>query len=101
MMGKCSCSKLCPVSFGLALGLTGALGVLVWAAWIMYHGVPPEMPGMPMPDWSMAFANAFATLIKGFVFGFFIALFYDFFSGCVMRKLCKKSDGCGCGPASK
>lgn len=99
MMGKCGCMKLCPVSLGLALGFLGAFAVLVWTAWIMYQGMPPEMASMPMPDWMTAFKQALWALVRGFVFGFFLALFYDFFA-CCMAKMCKKSNSCGCGPSA-
>jgi hypothetical protein len=99
MMGKCGCGKLCPVSLGLALGFLGAFAVLLWTAWIMYQGMPPEMANVPMPDWMTAFKHAFWALVKGFIFGFFLALFYVFFA-CCMAKMCKKSSSCGCGPSA-
>jgi hypothetical protein len=92
--------KLCPFSFGLALGITGALGVLIGSFWIMYHGVPPMMVQlhMPVPTYKDAAIHALGTLLKGFVFGFFVALFYDLISGCCKKCICcKKSDeSCKC-----
>jgi hypothetical protein len=99
MNGKCGCMKLCPVSFGLALGLTAAFGFLIWTAWIMYQGMPPMMEGMPLPTWSGAGMHAFWMLVKGFIFGFAFALIYDFVA-CCMAKCCKKSTSC-CNTDSK
>ena len=105
MMSKCGdcCStskKLCPVSFGLAIGLVSFFAMLIWSLWIMTHGVPPMMADMPAPTLGSGFAHAILALIKGFIFGFFVALFYDLFACCFRKKSGEKcgcsSTGCGC-----
>ena len=100
--GKCGCGKgkgLCPISFGLALGITGGLAVLIWSVWIMYHGMSPMMieRHLPMPTWSSSSMHAVWALLKGFFFGFFLAVFYDLFICC--KSMCRKKSGpcvCGC-----
>lgn len=77
---KCKC--FCPVSFGLALGLTGALMVLLWSAWVMSNGMPAGMDShMMMPSsWGVAFGHSFWVFVKGFVFGFVFAFLYNVIS---------------------
>jgi hypothetical protein len=84
----CRCMKLCPVSFGLAVGIVGFFVVLVWSLWVMTHGLPPEMVAMhmPVPSWSLSFAHALLALLKGFVGGFLVALIYDLIVCCKCRK---------------
>lgn len=96
------CGRLCPFSLGLALGLTGALAMILWAAWLMYYGVPAGMEGqMPVPEsWAAVCMSAFWILVKGFVFGFFIALFYNLCSRC-KSMCCGKSDNSCCDSGSK
>lgn len=103
---KCSKSKgLCPVSLGLALGITAALIVLGWGAWMMYYGVSPEMASHLMAadlTWGRIGLFALWALIKGFVVGFLIALFYDLISCCCCRcKCCRKGSACVCGDKDK
>lgn len=100
MCGGCNSKKLCPVSFGLALGLTLGLGFFIWTLWIIYYGPSAMMVAnhMPVPTLGGGAVHAFWALLKGFVFGFFVALFYDLISCCCKNKFCcKKSDStCGC-----
>src|SRR5690606_39112493 len=78
--GKCQCScssalsKLCPLSFGLALGITSMLIVFFWSVWIMYNGVAATMPGMQELEWGMVIKRSLMSLLKGFVIGFIFAL---------------------------
>ena len=97
--GKCkSCVPLCPVSFGLALGLTGAIISFVMIIYMMYYGVPPRMEGMVDVSFHGAFVKALWMLLKGFVFGFIFALIYDFIACYCKKYCCKKSDeSCECG----
>lgn len=91
--------KLCPVSFGLAVGVVSFFAILFWSLWAMHYGMPPMMAAMhmPMPTLAGAFGHALLALIKGFVFGFFVALFYDVFACCFA---CRKADEkCECGAA--
>ena len=101
MMGsKCGCcgnrKKLCPFSLGLALGITVALSVLIWSLLAIYYGATPMMTMMhiPVPTMTDAWMCALWGLIKGFVFGFFLALFYDMISCCCV--CCRKSSCCCC-----
>ena len=114
-MGSCcKCHKkrshLCPFSFGLALGITSALAVLIWGAWMMYHGAPPAVIERMGPlDWSNISIHALWTLLKGFVFGLVLALLYDLFACMCKSMCCRKSkleagscgcdSGCNCGCA--
>lgn len=92
-------NKLCPVSFGLALGITAALAALLMAAWAMYYGVPPEFAAMhknvPTITWKLTGWFMLWSFIKGFLFGFVLVLFYDLFA-CCCRMSCCKSSGCNC-----
>jgi len=97
--GKCGCMKLCPVSFGLALGLVCGLAIFIWTVWIMYYGVSPVMAQyqVPLPTLKDAVVHALWGLLKGFVFGFFVALFYDLIACCGRKWCCKKSGStCAC-----
>ncbi|VVC75117.1 hypothetical protein AQUSIP_03930 [Aquicella siphonis] len=98
MSGKCGCNKLCPFSFGLAVGLTFGLGVFFWSLWAMYMGASPMMVEyhIPVPTLKDGTIHALWGLLKGFIFGFFIALFYDFISCCCKMKWCCKKSGCAC-----
>jgi hypothetical protein len=100
MCSKCDkdgrSKKLCPLSFGLAVGIVSFFAVLIWTFWVMSYGLPPLMVAMhiPTPTLSGGFVHALLALIKGFLFGFFVALLYDLISCCFA---CKKSDGkCEC-----
>lgn len=99
MCSKCSggARKLCPVSFGLAVGIVSFFAVLIWTLWVMSNGLPPMMVAlhMPTPTLGHGFVHALLAFFKGFVFGFFVALFYDLFS-CCFRK-CKSDESCECG----
>lgn len=98
--GKCGCGKkakgLCPVSLGLAIGLTSALAIFLWSAWIIMHGMPPEMANMPGPTWGDAGMHALMALIKGFVFGAVVGIIYDFCICCCKWKCCKSNGTCNC-----
>jgi len=91
--GKCI-SKLCPLSFGLALGLACGLVVFIGSLWVMHFGLTPMMEQyhLTVPTYNDAIIYSLWALLKGFIFGFFVALFYDFFACCIHR--CKKT-GCG------
>lgn len=86
------CMKLCPVSFGLALGIVSFFAVLIWSLWVMSYGLPPMLEAlhMPIPTLGSGFAHALLALLKGFIFGFFVALLYDLISHCMT---CKKFKG--------
>lgn len=103
--GKCGCGcgkkgkGLCPVSLGLALGITSALAVLIGSIWIMYYGMPAIMVAnhIPMPTWSSSLLFTLIMLVKGFIFGFVLALFYDLFACCCKSKCCRSDEKCACG----
>lgn len=95
--GNCGCGrKLCPVSLGLALGLVAGLGILLESLWAMYYGPSTMMMQLhiPVPTFETAAIHALWGLIKGFIFGFFIALFYDLISCCCKMRCCKSNCAC-------
>ncbi len=95
MCPKCdkdgSSKKLCPLSFGLAVGIVSFFAVLIWTLWALNYGMPPMMVAMHLPEPTLAkgFEHALLALLKGFLFGFFVALFYDLLSCCFAH--CKSS----------
>src|SRR3990167_5487243 len=97
---KCGSGKakgLCPVSLGLALGLTSGLAVLIWSLWVMFYGMPPAMAAaMPELTWSGSALHALMAFVKGFVFGFVVAAIYDFCICCCKMKCCKSDCKCAC-----
>ncbi|EKD73735.1 MAG: hypothetical protein ACD_45C00208G0002 [uncultured bacterium] len=96
-------TSLCPCAFGLALGLTSAIAILVWSIWMMYYGVPSAMAGHVMVPASAAEVVVWMAiaLLKGFIFGFVLIALYNCIGGHKSR--CKTScgkggnSGCGCG----
>jgi hypothetical protein len=104
--GKCGCGTkgkhLCPLSLGLAVGLTAFLAVIVWSIWAMNMGLAPiEIGQMVVPTWQGTIIQAFWGLIKGFAFGFVVALLYDLFACCFRGACAKRSCNCSCcGPQS-
>lgn len=90
MCGKGGSSRLCPVSFGLAVGITFGLGVFIWTLWVLFHGASPMMMEykIPVPSLKDGTIHALWALLKGFVLGFFIALFYDLIVCCCKVKWC-------------
>lgn len=87
----CNSARLCPISFGLAIGVASFFAVLIWMLYIMSYGLPQTTMiamHMPMPTLSMGFIHALFALVKGFVFGFVVALLYNAFS-CCCRKKCE------------
>ena len=81
---------ICPVTLGIALGLTCALSVIVCFAWSHWFGLPADMQNqmyMHVPqNWSEAGMRAVWALIKGFMGGFLFALIYDLI--CCMKSKC-------------
>lgn len=79
---------LCPVSFGLAIGIVSFFAVLMWSLWAMHYGMPAMMVAMhiPTPTLQGGFVHALLALIKGFLFGFFVALLYDVFACCCFAR---------------
>jgi len=100
MYSKCnndgSSKKICPLSFGLAVGIVSFFAVLIWTLWVMNYGMPPMMVALHLPEPTLAkgFEHALLALIKGFLFGFFVALFYDLISCCFAccKNSCKSGD---------
>src|SRR5262245_24544778 len=90
--GKCSCKKLCPVSFGLAIGITFGLAVLIWSIWVIWFGPTTMMTQyhVAVPTFGHGVILALWALLKGFIFGFFVALFYDLIACCCKIKWCCK-----------
>lgn len=94
---------LCPFSFGLAIGIVAALAMFFWSLWVMKYGVPPMMAGkMIVPITFMgAVVHSLLCLLKGFLFGFFVALIYDWIVCCCKCKCCKPGEGCDNGMKGK
>ena len=111
--GKCGCGKgrgLCPISFGLAVGIACGLFMMVFAWMVMQWNYGTDMmtqyaslyPGYE-PTWMGGVKGGLWGLLEGFVFGFVIALFYDFFI-CCKAMCCRKSAmtcNCTCGSSSE
>lgn len=98
-----NCSKktmLCPISFGLAWGITMGLfmAIIAWSAWMWGYGISVvEQMSVFYNGYDASLIGggwgALWGLIEGFIMGFFIAFFYD----CII-KCCKgKCSGCNCG----
>lgn len=87
---------LCPVSFGLALGITSAVAFFLWSMWIMYRGLPPEMMQSGVNfNWNAILMHTLWSFVKGFLFGFILALVYDLIC-CCCRCRCCRSEACAC-----
>ncbi|HVE44575.1 MAG TPA: hypothetical protein VNC84_05520 [Gammaproteobacteria bacterium] len=105
---KSRCGGICPFTFGIALGLTAGIGVILWSAWVMYYGMPHLMSGYPDMSfsWADSIKHALWAVLKGFVFGFVLILIYDGLL-CCKKKMCKKDDKkcegkcCCCSPDKK
>lgn len=92
---------LCSFSFGLALGLTCALAMLLWMLWIMYYGVPPMMADrVPEMTGSMIAMGVLKAFAKGFIFGFILAAFYNLFA-CICFAWCCRRKGGDCDSSCK
>jgi hypothetical protein len=110
LCNKCRGSMcFCPVTFGLALGLTSFLIVFCVYVLAVYHVgfVAPMMVMMheTAPTIHAGLVHACSHLVGGFIFGFIFALIYN-----LIKKLCRscckgKSDGnacgCNCGPSDR
>lgn len=94
--GKQQPAKLCPFSFGLALGITVALAAFIMASWTMSHPPSAEVikrfPNMLPITWNEIGWLTLWMFIKGLIFGFVLALIYDLIICCCRRGRC----GCGC-----
>lgn len=107
--GKCR-SLLCPVSLGLAIGITMMVLTFICLVWMMYYGGAPSYLIMAIKGtdvtWKVCFVYALFGLLKGFVFGFIVALLYDLFASKCNAVCCKSEGACGecgcvCGPSGK
>jgi hypothetical protein len=97
--GKCKRTGLCPVSFGLALGVTSFLSILCMFALAVNHAAiaAPMMIMLHVAVPTMHDGLIFASygLVKGFLFGLVLALIYDLII-CICKCCRGKSGGCGC-----
>lgn len=88
--GKGGC--LCPVSLGLALALTSALGVLFYVLFSVFQGVDGV-------TWGASAVYILVVFVKSFIFGFVLALIYDLIvtrcKGICCRKSKEGEGGCG------
>lgn len=102
MMGKnseCGVAKLCPVSFGIAFGVTEALMALIiaYVAWFFGYGVAMVEHFSAVyygyaPSFVGGLFGALWGFIGGFIFGFVVAYIYDFCVCRGSRKSCGSSD---------
>jgi len=95
--GNCDCRnmRLCPFSFGLAIGIVAGLAMFFWSLWVMKYGIPPMMAAkmVVVPVTFMgAVVHSLLCLLKGFLFGFFVALLYDWISSCCKARCCKLNE---------
>lgn len=99
--GKGRCG-LCPITLGLSIGITCFLMVFAWALWIVYHdaGVLPAPVPAFMHEKILTVMEGLKMggfgFVKGFIFGFLVALIYD-----VIKKACaccrgKSGESCEC-----
>lgn len=101
MSCDCRCNKkICPFGFGLALGLTCALAVILETLWVLYFGPSPWMEQMHMAalTWQQGFMHALMVFVKGTLFGFVLILLYNGMI-CLKGMGCKKYAGdsnCAC-----
>lgn len=88
-----NCGKLAPVCFGLAFGLTVFFAMFICDLWMMQYGVPPEKAKYIVEPLTLggSFIHALLGLFQGFVFGLFIAIFYDLLCCC-----CKHTSASSC-----
>lgn len=102
---KSNCFKLCPVSLGIAVGLTAMLCMwimMMWGAHIDGGAASAYMQHVKTATETMPLWQVYLyVFLKGFFGGFFVALFYDL-CRCLCYKTCKKSSeqcgtcNCGC-----
>ena len=102
---KCgNCKGICPVTFGLALGVTCGLFmmVLAWvAAGFGYGTAIVEQYGTMLSGYDASFMGGLVGglwgLLKGFIFGFVLVMIYHLL--CCCKKMCCKNNNsgtCGC-----
>lgn len=98
MGSKCCCKgcfKLCPISLGIALGLTAMLGLwamLMWGAYSTGETMSVHMQQMMTAMGGVSVWQVYlGAFLRGFFAGFFIALFYD-----ICRWFCWKVCGSKC-----
>lgn len=100
--GACGCGTssrhLCPFSLGAAIGITCFLTMFIGALWFMHTGIglPMMINGGAMPSIGTILMMSLWGLVKGFLFGFVVALIYDFFVCCVKGHCKKKACQCAC-----
>ncbi len=100
---KCgNCKRICPVTFGFALGITCGLFmmVLAWAAaWLGWGSTLVENYSNYLAGYDASFVGGLIGglwgLLKGFVFGFVLIMIYHLIC-CCKRKCCKSDGKCGC-----
>lgn len=90
-----NCTRLCPLSLGIAAGLVNALSVLVFT-WLSSTAPTTHAHAEMMKVMSASgmWGSAFAGLILGFVSAFVFALFYNT-SLCYWKRRCSRCCKCG------
>jgi len=97
--GKCGsneCNCLCPVSFGIALGVACAIfmAFYAWAAWLWGYGTGLIIQYSSIyfgyaPSFMGGVWGALWGLVSGFIFGFILILVYNLCM-CCKAKCCRK-----------
>jgi hypothetical protein len=101
--GKCgNCKGICPVTFGLALGITYGLFmmVLAWVAtWFGWGSSVVDQYSAILSGYDASFVGGLIGflwgLLKGFVFGFVLIMIYHLIC-CCKKKCCGNGNKCGC-----
>lgn len=99
---SCWCArKIRAFPLGFAIGTVSFFAVLIWTLYAIYYGLPPVMVEMhvPTPTLNGGFVHALLAFVKGFLFGFFIALLYNCYACCFSRR--KSGSECGTEPGNK
>lgn len=87
--GECVKALLCPVSLGIAFGVTKGLFLLLfaWSGWLFHYGTAfVERLALYYHGYDASFVGGLIGgawgLVGGFIFGLVVGLIYDF---CVSR----------------
>ena len=90
---NCVPARLCPCSFGIAIGITNAIGVFLLGLIAMYWGYGASMVTEIAsvyhgyaPTYMGSLWGGLWALVDGFVFGVIVALIYNCCSRCCCRK---------------
>jgi hypothetical protein len=92
--GECCYFALCPFSFGIALGVTKGLFVMLflWAGYVWGYGLSViESMSHVYYGVSASFAGGFIGFLWGFLFGFVFGVIVGFIYDCCICCMKKRS----------